>query len=215
MPVITLSRQTGCGCDEIAQLLCNRLGYRYFDKDLMLQLAAQQGLASDQVVDLPEDKHHVRSLVERFFGTAPTHFGEIRGWAFAAREEVHERMEEMSVQTTQSLIRAAHEQDKVVMVGRGGQVVLQDMPDVLHVRVLAPIELRIQRVEQSAGVTAAAARDLVRRRDQAAADYVKHFYDVDSADPFLYDVVINTRKITPPVATELIIKALDGLPAPA
>ena len=87
------------------------------------------------------------------------------------------------------------------------------MPNVLHVRLVAPIELRIQRMQQSEGVTAVAARELVHRRDQAAADYVKHFYDVDSSDPLLYDMVINTSKITPPVAAELIIKALDGLAA--
>ncbi len=215
MAVITISREYGSGGNEVARLVCDRLGYRYFDKELMAQLGAQMGLASDKIVDVPEDQHHVRSLVERFFGTAPTHFGELRGWSLAGRAEVHERMEQMSVQTAQSLIRAAHEQDKVVVVGRGGQVALQDMPNVLHVRLVAPIELRIQRVQQSDGVTADAARELVHRRDQAAADYVKHFYDIDSSDPLLYDVVINTSKVTPPVAAELIIKALDSLPAPA
>ena len=216
MPVITISRQYGSGGNEVARLLCDRLGYRYFDKELMAQLGAQMGLAPDQIADLPEDtQHHVRSLVERFFGTAPTHFGELRGWSVAGRAEVHERMERMSLQTIQSLIRAAHEQDKVVVVGRAGQVVLRDMPDVLHERVVAAIEQRIQRVQQSEGVTTDAARELVHRRDDDAADYVKSFDDVDWADPLLYDLVINTSRMTEQVAAELIIEALDCLPTPA
>ncbi len=217
MAVITISREYGSRGNEVARLVCDRLGYRYFDKDLMAQVGAQMGLAPDKIADLPEDEqqHHARSHVERLFATIPTLSGDLAGWGFAARVEVEEQMERMSIQTVESLIRAAHEQDKVVVVGRGGQVVLRDMPDVLHVRVIAPIELRIQRMQQSEGVTADAVRELMQRRDQAAADYVKSFYDVDWADPLLYDMVINTSKVTPAAAAELIIKALDYLPAPA
>ena len=39
MPTITISRQFGSHGDTVAQLLCERLGYRYFDKNLMLGLA--------------------------------------------------------------------------------------------------------------------------------------------------------------------------------
>jgi cytidylate kinase len=215
MAVITISRQYGSGGNEIARLICDRLGYRYFDKDLMAQLGAQMGLASDKIVDLPEDKYQVRSLMERFFGVVPTLSGDLAGWRVAAKAHVDEQVERMSVQTVQSLIRAAHERDKVVVVGRGGQVVLRDLPDVLHVRVVAPIEQRIQRMQQSEELTADEARELVHRRDEAAGDYVKSFYNVDWTDPLLYDLVINTSKVTPSATADLIIKALDGLPAPA
>jgi cytidylate kinase len=209
MAVITISRQYGSGGYEIARLLCDRLGYQYFDKDLMAQLGAQMGLAPDQVVDLPEDKHQVQSLVARLFGAVPNPFGDPGEWALPAKLDAQQQL---SVQTFQGLIRAAHDHDKVVVVGRGGQVVLHDVPDVLHVRVVAPIEMRIRRVQESAGVTADAARKQVAQRDQASADYVKRFYDVDWADPLLYDVAINMRRITPAAAADLIIKALDCLP---
>jgi cytidylate kinase len=212
MPVITISRQYGSGGQEIAQIICDRMGYRYFDKELMSHLGAQMGLAPDQVVDLPEDQHQVRSLVERLFGNAPTPFGDPGEWALAARIEAQQHM---SIQTVQRLIRAAHDQGNVVIVGRGGQVVLRDAPDVFHVRVVAPTEVRIQRVQQSEEVTADVARERVLQHDQASDDYVRRFYDADLDDPLLYDMVINTGKLTPAVAVDLIIKALDALPAPA
>ena len=212
MAVITISRQHGSGGRAVTKLLCDRLSYRYFDKDLMAHLGAQIGLAPDQVVDLPEDKHQVQSLVERLFGNAQTPFGDPGEWALQAKLDAQQQM---SVQTFQGLIRAAHEHDNVVVMGRGGQMVLHDAPDVFHVRLVAPIELRIQRVQQSTGMTADAARARVSQRDQASAEYVKRFYDVDAADPLLYDMVINTSKMTPAAAADLIIKALDCLPAPA
>ena len=43
MTVITISRQYESGGDEIARQLCDRLGYRYLDKDLMASLGVQAG----------------------------------------------------------------------------------------------------------------------------------------------------------------------------
>lgn len=214
MAVITISREYGSRGNEIARLLCERLGYRYFDKELMAHLAAQMGLSPDKLTDLPEDRRHpVQSHVERLFAVMPTISGDFAGWGLAARAEAEKQMERMSLQTVESLIHAAHEQDKVVVVGRAGQVVLRGMPDVVHVRIIAPIEQRIQRMQEIEGVNADAARDLVHRRDRAAADYVRSFYHVDWTDPLLYDLVINTSKMTEQVAVDVIIKALDSLPA--
>ena len=98
------------------------------------------------------------------------------------------------------------------MVGRGGQVVLRGLPDVLHVRLIAPLDLRIRRHGERAGLTAAEAREAVLARDRASADFVKLYYDADVADPTLYDLIINTGKLTPSAAADLIISALAYLP---
>jgi len=212
MAVITISRQHGGGGHAVTKLLCDRLGYRYFDKELIAHLGAQLGLSPDQVVDLPEDRHRVQSLVERLFANVPTPFGDPATWTLQAELEAQQ---EVSVQTFQSLIRAAHEQGKVVIMGRGGQVVLRDAPDVLHVRLVAPLELRIQRVQENNGMSVDAARERVTQRDQASAEYVRHCYNADVDDPMLYDLVINTSKLTAAATADLIIKTLDYLPAPA
>ncbi len=101
------------------------------------------------------------------------------------------------------------------MVGRAGQVVLQDRPNVVHVRVVAPITQRIQRIAQLSGQSAAAVRELVQRRDHAARDYVTNFYRVDWNDPLLYDLVVNTSKLQSAQVVELIVNALDSLPTSA
>ena len=160
MTVITISRQYESGGDEIARLICDRLGYRYLDKNLMASLGAQAG----------------------------------------------------SVALVQNFIRGTHGQGGAVILGRGGQVALRDMPDVLHIRVVAPLEIRIRRVQEREGLTADKAREQVSVSDQASAGYVKHYYNADPADPSLYDLVINTSKITPVVAADLVIQAMACLP---
>jgi cytidylate kinase len=211
MAVMTISREYGSGGQEVAKLICERLGYRYFDKGLMEQLGEQLGLAPEEVVDLPEHRHKVQSLVERLFLTAPDPLGDPGGWAAAARLDAQRRD---SVQTFQSLIHAAHQHDNVVIMGRGGQMVLRDAPDVLHVRLVAPVELRVRRTAQKEGLSEEAARRRVAERDEASIDYVRRFYGADAADPLLYDLALNMSKLAPATAADLIIKALDCLRAP-
>ncbi len=209
MAVITISRQFGSHGDTVAQLLCDRLGYRYFDKNLMLGLAAATGLAPEKVVDLSDEKHRARSLIERLFSNYAAPMADPSAWAAGAEASAQEQAQAAQVG---QLIRAAYAQGNVVVLGRGGQVVLRDLPAVLHVRIMAPLELRIRRHGERAGLSPAAAREAVLARDRASADFIRNYYDVDVSDPTLYDLVISTGAISPAAAADLIISALAYLP---
>jgi cytidylate kinase len=63
-----------------------------------------------------------------------------------------------------------------------------------------------------------AAQALIEANDDASADYLKHFYDVDWSDPLLYHLVINTSKLALDQAARLIVEAarqLEGRTEPA
>lgn len=209
MPTITISRQFGSHGDTVAQLLCDRLDYRYFDKNLMMGLAVQAGLSMQTVIDLSEEQHRARTLVERLFSSFTAPMGDPGTWAAASNADAQQQL---TMAKINHLIRAAYAESNVVIIGRGGQVILQDMPDVLHVRLIAPLELRIQRHQERSGLTPAAAREQVIKRDQSSADYVMHYFKIDSADPSLYDLILNTAKVTPAVAADMIIAAMACLP---
>ena len=212
MPVITISRQYGSYGDAVAELLRDRLGYRILDKNLMRGLAAQAGLKPAKIVDLSEDQYRPRTLVERFLeDTAPPPRSPAMWAEYVAADARKRSAEELVTQ----LIQAAYEKDNVVIVGRGGQVVLREKPDVLHVRLAAPLEMRIRRHQIRAGLTVEAARAQVLERDKASAEFVKRYYGVDAADSTLYDLIINTGKLSLEAAADLIIMSLAALPARA
>lgn len=210
MATITISRQFGSHGDTVAQLLCDRLDYRYFDKNLMMGLAAQTGLATEMVVDLPDDERRARTLVERLFGNYAAPQVDPEAWAASAAAE---RQEQLMVERIKYLIRAAYDEGKVVIIGRGGQAALAGLPNVLHVRLIAPEELRIRRHAERAGLTIEAAREIVRKRDEASHDFVKRHFKIDRRDPSHYDLIINTARMTPAAAADLIISALPCLPS--
>ncbi len=111
----------------------------------------------------------------------------------------------------------------MVIVGRGGQVILKDEPGVLHIRIEAPMEDRIQRVKEEIRAQRnlantdlelrRAAQDRIIERDAISADYLRRFYHVDWEEPTLYHLVINTGKVSIDQALDMIAvlaKAIEG-----
>ena len=215
MAVVTISRRFGSGGDEIAGRVCELLGYRYFDKALMAQVATEMGLAEGEIVDFSEDTYEMRSFLERLFRT-PRKITQLEaipedrpGSIIAVVEKLDEAH---SIALVQSIIQAASNEGNVVIVGRGGQAILKDKPDVLHVRIEAPLDTRVQRLCDRANFSLGGAHDTAIKRDRASADYLKRFYDIDWENPLLYDLVINTGRVDIEAAAQLIVEAVSYLP---
>ena len=206
MAVITISRQYGSEGDEIAANVCQILGYQSFNKQLMMKVAAEVGLTEGEVVDFTEDQHRVRGFLDRLLGSPSPVVTQSHSWS-----EVKVIDAADSIPLVQSIIRAAYKHDKVVIVGRGGQAVLRSDPGVLHVRIEAPLETRVDRVHLREGLTYELAREVVAQRDRAAADYLKRFYNVDWSDALLYHLIINTGRWSIDGASYLIVNAVNQL----
>ena len=94
MSVITISRQSGSEGNKIVRIVCSRLGWQYFDKNLMAQLAARMGEDPAKVKDITENEHHIRSFWEKAF----SHMGMpplTTPWVLT---DTYEFKEEMTVQ---------------------------------------------------------------------------------------------------------------------
>jgi cytidylate kinase len=230
MAVITLSRQFGSGGDEIAQLICREMGYQMFDKQMLAMAAMEAGLTEDVSTMVSENDYRVAGFLDRLLGRQEP-AAEVRVWredASGARVlETTPLDEYQALALVEHAIDAAYRQDHFVIVGRGGQVILRDLPGVLHVRLECPLEERILRVRnlaqfgggdlhrqgnfQSPVEIRRAAQDLIEARDQASAAYLRHNYGVDWADPALYDLVINTRRLSLDLAVRVIVEAAHKL----
>ena len=82
-------------------------------------------------------------------------------------------------------------------------------PDVLHVRTVAPFELREARIAERYHISLAAARAQIKASDRQRRIFLKRFYNIDGNDPLLYDLVINTDHMTAEAACNLICSALE------
>lgn len=226
MTVITISRQFGSGGDEIASRLCELLGYKEFDKRLITQAAKDVGLSEQEVVDFSEESHKIRSFLERLFNQ-PQSIGKTRVWkedASGARvAEEFNLTEASAVALVQKAVNSAYHTGNLVIVGRGGQVILKDRPGVLHIRVVGTIEDRIQRSKAQMKLNKSdfnadinirrEAQDWILHKDEASRDYLRLYYQVDWEDPTLYHLTVNTSKLGIEPAAQMIASLARTVPA--
>jgi cytidylate kinase len=212
MAVITISRQVGSSGEEIARQVCNVLKYRYFDKQIMIDAASEVGLHKDHVVDYSEDEYEARNIVARLFRSGPRTITKV---SVTARDEFGaETLSEATIDEAQyvelvkNAIEAAYESGDMVILGRGGQAVLQDKPNVLHIRIIAPVGTRIARLQRDEKLTVEEAQQRISQRDRATSEYLGRFFGIRWNDSSLYHLVINTGKLDVDAAVQLIVDAV-------
>src|SRR5467141_628396 len=88
--------------------------------------------------------------------------------------------------TEDRIVRAAAARGHVVIVGRASQVILADLHDVLHVRIIAPFEKRVAYVMQREGGDRHAAESRIRMKDHHRAKYLQMEYHQKPEDMHLY-----------------------------
>ena len=83
----------------------------------------------------------------------------------------------------------------MTLVGRGANVITARLPNVFHVRLVAPIATRIRHAAAFYHLSEAEAAKLVREQDNARRRYVRRFFNSEIDDPSLYDVTLNTGRL--------------------
>jgi cytidylate kinase len=126
-----------------------------------------------------------------------------------------ERKSAVDDQTYARIVRETMEefarQGNGVIVGRGGQMILRDWPGALHVRLYAPLEVRVQRIMQRFDISEAQARRRITRSDEQKRQYIRHMHNNASwKDIKYYHLAINTGAISPQVAAQIIMLAARG-----
>ena len=181
MSVITVSRQLGSLRTEIAQKMAEILQYEFIDKEKIGKALASYGLPEPELEKFDEKKPPVWDSLQ-----------------IQRRKFLH---------FLQAVIYDFAQKGKVIIAGRGGQVLLKDLPGVLHIRIIAPFEVRVRRVLEGLGDEKQAAR-VLRRSDRDSAGFIRSFFDVDWDDPTLYDMVVNTQKLSVDTAVKMILESV-------
>jgi len=217
MPVVTISRLYGTGGNQIGRRVAEILGYSYFDKKVIAEVATEMKLSVDQIVDLSEDTYRMRNFVEQLFGLGKQRVRVARKKAYpnGGRVEVETLNRDESLSLIQNAILTAYEREDVVIVGRGGQALLKEKPGVLHVRIEAPLRARVMTLKEREGLaTYAEAENRLLERDQTAAAYLERFYEIDWSNLSYYHLVINAANWDMEGAAQTIAGALQHLPRP-
>ena len=218
MQAVTISRQYGSGGGEIAVRLARKLGWQLVDHGVIEQAASELGVYETDISR--HDEEYVEGTLSRILnrirnvgagGTIipPTSAGVFTSGAPLAASRPSAANERAYQETMQQVVRAAAKTGHVVIVGRGGQFLLADRRDVLHLRIVAPLELRVAYVTRREEPDINAARVRVQDKDRARDRNMQIQFHRKPDDPHLYDLVINTAVLDLDRIVDLICLALE------
>jgi cytidylate kinase len=182
MAIITISRQIGSLGDEIAKALADKLGYERIQKSQIGAVLSEYGFSAADVDKYDEIKptllQHLSKQKKTF-----EHLLRAAIYEFAAK-------------------------GNVVIVGRGAQVILKEIPGTLHLRVIAPYGSRVNRLMEQRGCQRKDAQWDIQQSDRNSSGYIHTYFNADWEDSELYDLVLNIRTLALNQCVELIMAAV-------
>jgi hypothetical protein len=167
MAILTISRAYGSGGREVGRAAATKLEYAYEDRVTLLAALRAADPSWERFGD--EYDEHKPSLWERF------------DWSYRGYSALLQR----------HLLEAAAA-DRVVIVGRGGAFLLAGVPTALHVRIVAPLAARIERIMRREHADHDSVRALIERIDRERAGFIGAIYHRAWDDPAAYDLTCDT-----------------------
>jgi cytidylate kinase len=169
--VITVTREYGAGGYEVARLLAKALDWELLDRELLHRAAAIEHLPDAELERLDEK---AVSFADRF-RLHPPHEKYIHGLREAARQ--------------------AAARGNVVLVGRGTGHLIDDAPNVLHMRLVAPREWRARRMAEKEGWTSEQALARCTEEDRTRERFLRYFFGDAPFQLARYALVVNTGRM--------------------
>lgn len=111
------------------------------------------------------------------------------------------------VEGVKEVILRLYKEGNTVIVGRGGNYVLQNKKDVIHLLLVASKGYRIRFLVQTYGLTEEQAKRAIERADLIRSDFLYYFSNRENHDdPLLYTLCLNMDHISIKQAEDLVVE---------
>ena len=158
MAIVTISRKSGTGAKDIAMAVAKRLQYEFVSKDSIYKEIEEHGKEwLDWVAQLDE---HAPTLLERYDQSHAAYLAMVEHCIYKNALK-----------------------NNVVILGRGGNYLLENIPYSLRVRITASAEDRCRTLCDRFGIDEAAARKILKHRDHERSTYINRAYHRDMGQP--------------------------------
>ena len=231
MYTITLGGMSGGGARDIGPIVAQKLKADYVDRIFLSNIAKDVGATVEALHQIEEKLptrsekwiHVVQRLLERSAVTGSAgdpYFGPgITALLTEEYEDIpqptitrgHEVEDDVYIEAIESTMKEMAADGDVVFIGRGGHVILKDMPNVLRVGVVASFEDRIKTLMTREAIDKDKAIVTLEQRDQARKHFFKKYFELDEPDnPNLFHFTINSSEISTNYAAEMVIQNLNS-----
>lgn len=190
--VIVIGRQYGSGGHDIGKLLAEKLGYKFYDKDIIQMAAGSTGYTPEFIKENEETMKN--SLLYDLMNQM---------YIYSAD---HDAPKDAIFQSESDVIRTLASKEDCVIVGRCADYILKDHPNCLKVFLHAPLSFRINRIMRTENLDGETARQKIMQTDKSRADHYHYYTHKIWGLATNYDITLNTE-YGESVIENLLIKA--------
>ena len=230
MPVITINGPVGSGPIEVGQMVAQLLNINYVDRMVFAEAAKLIGSPVGALIEKEQKVVRFREKMGRFLQTmlersaisgvsGEPYFG--RGIEMLPAETYTELAGEPSpsqnvndkafIEATSSVIRDLARAGDVVIIGRGSNIILADTPGVIHIGLVAPLDVRANNLMRRENLSREEAAAYGEELEQARVTFYRKFFKVSPYDPALYHAVLNMGMLQQKTAAEIITHAAGDI----
>lgn len=188
--VVTISRESGSQGYEVAKKLCHKTGWDLFHNEI-LEAMVDTSKNSRVLLETLDEKgmNIVDDIVSNFVN------------------EHHLWPDEYSKLLFKILTTIA-KHGNAVLLGRGANCVLHES-SVLKVRIVAPMKVRRDHIQNSRDLNLDDAQRYLVSTDANRSAFVKRYFNCDATDASNYDLVLNTGSLSVDKAVQVIECAIN------
>jgi cytidylate kinase len=208
--VVTFSSQIGANGAAIARAVAAKLHYRYYDWEVISQAANESGVSPEvlAVASAEREPGFIERVMRRLLAGAP-----------ADELSPPQTGPRLSMLTSddyrhfvEHVVRELAQSGDAVIVGHAAQAVLRERSGVLKVLLVAPLDRRVKRMASTQGLPEKQVRQTIEQSDRQRQDLFKRAYHMDWLDASVYDVSLNTERVSMDLARDMIVACAREIP---
>lgn len=187
--IITIAREYGSGGRYVGKLIADKLGIKFYDKEIIEKLAEETGLSKEYI----ENNEEKRNKLDTFNN----------GYYFGLNNS-----DELFLKESELIKKLASKQSCVI-IGRCADFILKDRDDVTKVFIYSNMKNKIKRATAIYGIDAENAEKEINRINKLRANHYKYYTENEWNNNSNYDVCINSDTLGVEKSADLICKMID------
>jgi cytidylate kinase len=196
---VTLTREFGCQAYALSEALQKRLNARtkgepwvIVGRQVIDEVAKLSGFTAEQIDNSENTPASLKSIFSMFLDRSS-----------AEETEVFAHM--------RRVMRGFAKRGNCIIVGRGAPYVTQDLPNCVHLRLVAPMDFKINNISSKYGMSPAEARDHIERLQGQREAFVRRFVNQDTEKPAAYHLIMNEARMPTERLAQLVDDYLQRL----
>ena len=191
--IITISREFGSGGRFIGEEVAKQLGIKYYDKDIIAQIAEQSGFSAEYI----EEKAELSPKKGLF------------AYAFAGRDITGKSVEDMVYEAQRKVIMEIAEKESCVIIGRNADFILKDRDDVLNVFIHGAESEKVKRICKLYHVTETDAIKMMTDIDKRRMTNYRFYTDQKWGMAGNYTLSLNSSQLGYDRCEQIVIECME------